>query len=70
VTISTSPACKKSSTVWSASRPSVVVPLRFWARMTSQPAALSAACWIERSWSVVLEVGGPAGCPATAGAAV
>jgi hypothetical protein len=26
---------------------------RFSARITSQPAALSAASWIERSWSVV-----------------
>jgi hypothetical protein len=49
VTIRTSPACKNSSTVRSASRPSVVVPLRFSALMTWQPAALSAASWIERS---------------------
>jgi hypothetical protein len=54
VTIRTSPACRNSSTVRSASRPFVVVPLRLSARMTSQPAALSAASWIERSWSVVL----------------
>ena len=36
------------------SRPVVVVPLRFSARMTSQPPAWSADSWIERSWSVVL----------------
>jgi hypothetical protein len=35
VTIRTSPACKNSSTVRSASRPSVVVPLRFSARMAN-----------------------------------
>jgi hypothetical protein len=54
VPMRTSPACRNSSTVRSASRPSVVVPLRFSARMTSQPAARSAISWIERSWSVVL----------------
>jgi hypothetical protein len=43
VTIRTSPACKNSRTVRSASRPWVVVPLRFSARITSQPAVRSAA---------------------------
>ena len=43
----------------SCSRPAVVVPLRFSARITSQPAALSAASWIERSWSVVLTLAYP-----------
>jgi hypothetical protein len=44
VTISTSPARRKSRMVLSSSRPLVVVPLRFSARMTAQPAAFSAAC--------------------------
>jgi hypothetical protein len=48
VTMSTSPGCRNSRTVRSASRPSVVVPLRFSARMTSHPAARSAASWIVR----------------------
>jgi hypothetical protein len=42
VTMSTSPLRMKSSTVRNSSRPAVVVPLRFSARMTSQPAALNA----------------------------
>ena len=39
VTIRTSPARRKSRTVFSSSRPCVVVPLRFSARITLQPAA-------------------------------
>ena len=49
VTISTSPLRRNSSTVRNSSRPDVMVPDRFSARMTSQPAARKAACWIERS---------------------
>jgi hypothetical protein len=45
---------KNCSTVRSASRPSVEVPPRFSARMTWQPAALSAASWIARvSWPLL-----------------
>lgn len=54
VTIRTSPLRRNSSTVLHSSRPLVLVPLRFSDRMTSQPAALSAASWISRFWSVVL----------------
>jgi hypothetical protein len=42
VTISTSPARRKSSTVRSSSRPVAVVPLRFSERIKSQPVAQGA----------------------------
>jgi hypothetical protein len=45
VTISTSPLRRNSRTVRNSSRPAVLAPLRFSARMTSQPAAFSAARW-------------------------
>jgi hypothetical protein len=52
--MSTSPLPMKSSTVRSSARAAVLVPLCFSARITSQPAPLSAFSWIEMSWSVVL----------------
>jgi hypothetical protein len=42
ITIRTSPVRRKSSSVRNSSRPSVVVPLRFSARITPQPAARNA----------------------------
>ena len=44
---------RKSSIVSSSVRPSLRAPLAFSARITSQPAAFSAARWIDRSWSRV-----------------
>jgi hypothetical protein len=34
-------------------RPSVLVPVTFSDLTTVQPAAVSAACWIDKSWSIV-----------------
>jgi hypothetical protein len=48
VTMRTLPMRRKSSTVRNSSRPAVVVPLRFFARIVSHPAAFNAAYWIER----------------------
>jgi hypothetical protein len=45
--MSTSPGRRKSRTVCSASRPCVVVPLRFSARIVSQPAARNTASRID-----------------------
>jgi hypothetical protein len=49
VTTSLSPLWRKSSTMRNSSRPAVVVPLRFSARMMSQPAAFNVAFWIDKS---------------------
>src|ERR1700677_2635649 len=53
VTMSVSPACRNSRTVRNSTRASVEGPLRFSDRTTLHPAALSAACCNDRSWSTV-----------------
>jgi hypothetical protein len=63
--VNVSPSRRKSITVRSSSRPATVVPLRFSERMGSQPAAFSAAIWIERSWSTVLALAYPTLAPRT-----
>jgi hypothetical protein len=49
VTISVSPSRRNSSSVASSSRLSVLVAVIFSDRITAQPAAVSAACWMDKS---------------------
>ena len=54
VTTSVSPDRRNCISVSSSVRPLRLVPEAFSDLTTLQPAALSAACWIERSWSAEL----------------
>ena len=54
VTTSVSPRRRNSISTSSSLRPLRLVPDAFSARITVHPAALSAARWMERSWSMEL----------------
>src|SRR6516165_10683953 len=54
VTTSSSPSRMNCISSSSSSRPARDVPETFSARTSSQPAAVRALFWIERSWSIVL----------------